>query len=298
MVFIFAWDVKGPELKSSIGKRLVEYKGDIFHFSLGALLSLYSLLFFQSASLSKSFVVILFFMGLMVLNEGQKFQRGSFFIKNLCFSICLFCFIQISTTILIGRISYWVFALSSLIYLGLEFVFLKYIYKKSTFFRDSLITSILCAVIFNGLYLTNLIPPLPLNLKFSGIFRKLERVQNEYHLYHRDCFLCDDDSEFFYKEGDRVYIFASVFSPGGFKDKAIFQWEKFDSGKFLVSDKIPVSVRGGRVEGYRGFTYKDRITPGQWRVRFLTDEGLEFGIKYFEVIESNEEDMSLSKIVK
>jgi hypothetical protein len=42
---------------------------------------------------------------------------------------------------------------------------------------------------------------------------------------------------------------------------------------FTHADKIPIKIAGGREGGYRAYTFKQRLDPGDWRVDVETEDG-------------------------
>ena len=53
--------------------------------------------------------------------------------------------------------------------------------------------------------------------------------------------------------------------------------------KWELIDEIGFEVAGGRDEGFRGYTYKNKMMEGEWRVDVVTQEGLVLGIVKFEI---------------
>jgi len=69
----------------------------------------------------------------------------------------------------------------------------------------------------------------------------------------------------------------------GQKDKSIFVMFDEKSGKYKSSDLIPMNIRGGRAEGFRGFVSKDNISIGRWRVTAETEDRRSIGFIKFAV---------------
>ncbi|MCK4893685.1 MAG: DUF2914 domain-containing protein, partial [Calditrichia bacterium] len=58
------------------------------------------------------------------------------------------------------------------------------------------------------------------------------------------------------------------------------------SGQWLTTDRLKYIVVGGRKAGYRGYTYKRHVVPGEWRVDVQTDDGQTLGRITFEIEKS------------
>ena len=46
-----------------------------------------------------------------------------------------------------------------------------------------------------------------------------------------------------------------------------------DGKPFTHADRIPLKISGGREGGYRAYTFKQRLDPGDWRVDVETEDG-------------------------
>ncbi len=80
-----------------------------------------------------------------------------------------------------------------------------------------------------------------------------------------------DEREFAYVPGDAVYCFAAIFAPAAFTERVWHYWQRRDdSGTWITTDRIAYTVVGGRDGGYRGYTFKRKLAPGQWRVEVRT----------------------------
>jgi hypothetical protein len=65
----------------------------------------------------------------------------------------------------------------------------------------------------------------------------------------------------------------------------IHEWQTYDRARgWTTSDRIALSVRGGRDGGYRTYTMKSGIRPGPWRVNVETSTGAILGRFRFNVL--------------
>lgn len=156
-------------------------------------------------------------------------------------------------------------------------------------------------LLLNLFYLTNLIPPVPLAMKFGGVYHNVYRDGDAYQLWYETPpwyrFWSRTSDPFHYREGEAVYCFAAVFAPTDFEQKVFHTWEYFEgaSGKWVQTDRIGYEVVGGRDGGFRGFTVKREIHPGEWRVRVEDERGLVLGRIVFDVIRVEDRDPLMSK---
>ena len=90
-----------------------------------------------------------------------------------------------------------------------------------------------------------------------------------------------------------VYVWSSIFAPTHLDTEVLHRWSRFDPaiGEWVTSTVIRFPISGGRDGGYRGYSKKENITPGAWRVDVETLRGQiigRFTFKVVEVIESPE----------
>lgn len=76
-----------------------------------------------------------------------------------------------------------------------------------------------------------------------------------------------------------VYCFTAVFAPVALDTTVFHHWyHRANSSKpFMHADRIPIKIAGGREGGYRAYTFKQRLDPGDWRVDVETEDGRVIG---------------------
>ena len=149
-------------------------------------------------------------------------------------------------------------------------------------------------IMYTNLYGLGLVPPVPLSLKYIGIYHKVEKVNGEYLLsYHRPSwkFWQNGAQTFLAKPNDSIIAFATVFSPVSIKDQIMLNWY-FDDPKqgWVKWDSIPLSISGGRAEGFRGYGVKKNYQVGDWKVIISTSDQREIGRISFTVEENTSPD--------
>lgn len=293
------WELKLPRFL----KFVAPYMDEAYHFCQGALLSAFSIFYFKSASGITSFLFILLITAFLILNELDMFKRLGPLVKSVLFHLNFFSFIIAIIPQLIGKMNMLTFFLSVIIFCGLIVLNFKLLCRlkdantiqiKNYYLKPGLAT----AVLFLGLYLLKIIPPIPLSLQFAGIYHQVERMDGNYILYHEKPwyrFWHEGDQIFMAREGDRVYFFTSIFAPRGFQDKIYLRFERMIKGTWRQSDKIPLTITGGREQGFRGFAFKENHGPGYWRAFVETSSGLEIGSINFEIIEDQKTDTRVWK---
>lgn len=299
-LFILILEYRGDdpkEFKSVWAERFYKYRDDVFHFLLGALLSAFTLFYFKSGSVANSFLFLVFMVSLLLLNEMELFQKKGIVIRTSLMMLCFISYLIYLVPIIIGKAGPLIFfsclVLAVLSSIGAFYLLTKYNQKKEENLKRLLIPQVLVAIIFLLLYSFKILPPVPLSLKYIGVFHEVTKGDGEYKTKEiRRWFILGKktSSTFKAREGDKVYLFTNIFSPGGFEGKVFIHW-LYDTGNgFQTSDRIPLSITGGRQEGFRGYAYKSNYTPGDWQVRVETQNGLEIGRINFEIVIDDETD--------
>src|SRR3989338_11274714 len=167
----------------------------------------------------------------------------------------------------------------SLLFISLFFwILLRVASRQYEENKESLRKSIFSIfIIVNILYFSNLIPPIPLALKEAGVYYSIEKMGESYKVVGEEKEWYESlpfSPEIVHPEaGASLYIFSSVFAPTDLDTRIIHEWQYFDDamGKWVSATKITFPIKGGRGEGYRGFSKKDNLFPGKWRVDVKTE---------------------------
>ena len=153
----------------------------------------------------------------------------------------------------------------------------------------SIVPAMIVAAVLLAAHALNFIPPVPLVKKEMLIAHSVQRRGSEYiamvespgwRRYWRS------SSPRFHWSGERVYCFTSVFVPSGISTTIRHRWLQYDEeeGEWRNAGVVPFTIAGGRETGYRGYTYKQRVTPGRWRVVAESESGAALGITDFLVV--------------
>ena len=307
LIFIFLWLDRIPEERRKFGF-FWKYYDFLLQFCYGGLLSGYSIFYFKSASslLVVLFAAILFI--LMVVNESKAFHSMKFPIRYVLASLCLCSFLVYLFPIVFHWMNWFSFMLSVTASLFAYLWFVDKSHKSMTWKdqpkRERGMWGAAVPILFAVLYIFKLIPPVPLSCTELGIYHNITKQNNEYELtYTRPWwrFWEHGDQTFLAREGDKVYVFTSVFAPSDLNHKIVIRWEKYNTqaGEWQTTDMIPMAIKGGRDEGYRGFAYKSTASEGKWRVRIETEEGRELRRLRFNIKpDSNPDEPIVPKIKK
>lgn len=268
---------------------------NIMQFGFGALLGASFIFYFRSATLSVSWPFLALLLTAMFANEFLKkhYDRLLFQVSFLYLSI--FVLLIYLVPVLIHRLGPIVFIASGLLSLLALWGFLNILKKFSKDeFGVNLKPVILSVVsifsIINVLYFTNLIPPIPLALKDAGIYHSVSRTASGgyavteekrgwFEYFHLS-------QKVYWIAGDSLYAYSAVFSPTDLDTNIVHEWQYKDSesGTWITSSRIPLKLTGGRSEGFRTYSVKSNLSPGQWRVNVSTPRGAVIGRINFRII--------------
>jgi len=280
----------------------------VLQFAFGGLFSGFFIFYSRSGSLIANWPFILILLTLLLGNEIFKERYQSLVFRTTIFFLALFSFSIFYVPVVLKTMGPFVFLLSGLISLILLFAFVFLLFlaapdlvNKS---KKTLKTSILAVyLLINLLYFTNLIPPVPLSIKDSGIFHNIVKTTEGYQVQYEDI----PWYSFFkqYKKinlipGEKIYAFSSVFSPTNLNTDIVHEWQYYDEAKssWVTKSRLDFSIVGGRDGGYRGYSYKTNIAPGKWRVNIETKRGQTIGRLKFKVENVEERPTLYTKIKK
>lgn len=271
----------------------------IIQFAFGGLFSGYFVFYSRSASLASSWLFIVLIATLLIGNELFKkrytrleFQISIFFIT--LFSFAIFYIPVLSKTI--GAVTFLVSGIVSLVAIRLfVFILSRFIPKKIEGSKKSLMVSILSIYfIFNFLYFTNIIPPIPLSLKDSGVFYLVERTPGVGYEVYSQSFRWNEfykkySDKVYVTDGDSIYFYDAVFAPTDLNTDIFHKWQYFDKNKkeWIESYSFKIPIVGGRDGGYRGYSFRSNLSEGKWRVDIVTARDQIIGRTNFEVVKTD-----------
>lgn len=288
----------GTLVLSGKAARFWEFHDLVVHFLFGSLLSVYTIFYYTSASALTGILFISLIAGLMCANEFPQFQRLGLPVRVILYAICVLSYFAFFYPILLGHVGwvpFWLGLLSS--------VFVFFLIGKSNFKgerspvleRQVLWPAVAIHIFFLAGYYLSLIPPVPVAVKKIGVYYEVEKSNGDYIGKHNRLwykFWQKGSQDFYARPGDKISVMASIFSPSKFQDKVFLRWYHDDPRTgWRLEDTIPLSILGGRDEGFRGFGTKQFYTVGDWRVIVETSDGREVGRISFEVHNDNSSDV-------
>ena len=280
-------------------ERFEEFFPLAIQFFFGGLSSAYVIYFSRSVSLSKTATFFIILLGLLLANEFLKKRISNKYLQFSVYFFISFTFFTFMIPVFVKDMGLEIFIISGLVSLGSTLVLLLLIYWTSPSTRAEIqlpkILGIIATIysFINLMYIFNLIPPVPLALDYGMVAHSISIKNHKYivsYEKHEDyVFWRDYSKRFHYTPEENVYVFSSVFAPTDFKRSIIHRWKWYNDSmeKWENVEDIGFEITGGRDEGFRGYTYKNNVKPGQWEVDVVTNEGLVLGVITFEIVMSD-----------
>ena len=246
-------------------------------FGFGGLFSGFVILYSHSAALATSWIFVVLLAILMLGNERFRHYYTQFAFQTSILFLALLTFLIFFLPVVTGRIGTEMFFASQLIAIGMTIAFVRAfalaapeVFRPAKWTLRKAIASIV--LLFNVLYFTNAIPPLPLSLKEAGVYHDVRRSGDVYRLeaeplqwYQR---YLNYNTTFHRTPGERVYVFTAVFAPTKISTTIEHHWQRYDesTGDWIEKNSVGFAIQGGRDGGYRGYTILDKAEAGAWRV--------------------------------
>jgi len=275
-----------------ITARWWSYNLEVLHFLYGGLLSASVVLYVRSSTAARSTTFLILLVGVMVLNELPRVRKAGYGLRLGLYGFCVLSFLNYFVPIVLGRMGTWVFMLALALAAALLWHLTMWLTQGDGDHRAGRLKLFAPAAgvlaLIGTLYVLRLIPPVPLSVQFQGIYHDIRREGGNYTLmYTRPDWMVwrRDSRPFARRDGDRVHFFTRIFAPAGFSHQVIVRWEVFDATTqaWMTTDRIALSITGGRAEGFRGVAVKSNFMAGLWRVTAETEDGRAIATLSFDV---------------
>ncbi len=268
-------------------------------FSFGALFSGFTVLFSRSGSIAGSWPFLLILAVILVGNEFFRERYKRFLFHIGVYFVAFFSYAIIVIPVLARDIGPGVFMASgaaSIFAMALFVVILAFVAPVIVRENRRRLAGMIGGIylVFTLLYFTNVIPPVPLVLKHLEIYHSIELTQSgTYRLEYEKApwyrFFDGVSPTIHRMTGKKIIAFSSVFAPTDINTRIVHHWLYYDEAAraWVERSAIGFTMRGGRDTGYRGYSEKEVITPGKWRVEVRTERGELLGRRTFDVVETS-----------
>ena len=274
--------------------RVHEYLPWAIQFLFGSLFSAYAIFYSQSASWSGTGLFFALLVALLIANEFLRDRLSNGPLLIALYTVVVFSFLTFALPVLTGVMNVWMFLLGAALTLLIVMWLVRLILQRrptappvrapSWWARPDVrlgLPGVLAVATLIGFYVMNWIPPVPLSMKFGGVYHAVTRQADTFHLsFERGAWyqLWKRSDDRFHGEGP-AFCFTAVFAPVDLKTTIYHRWyhRAPGSSRVTTTDRIGLAISGGRDGGYRGYTVKAKLAPGEWRVDVETDDGRVLG---------------------
>jgi hypothetical protein len=260
----------------------------LLQFLFGSLLSALFILYFRSASHLMAIVWTLIIAFLLVANEFLEDHYKRLTLNWALLGFCAILLFNFSVPFAIGSIHATWFYCSTLI----GALLIHWLHERSGQAGRIFFVWVIAGILSLA-YLFDAIPPVPLVKRDVQVGIRLENVDghislmSEPRLWWAPWTLIGNDVAV--PPGEKVYCVSSVFAPIGLKTRLFHRWQFKDAKRgWVTMSHIGFNLEGGRQQGFRGYTYKQNIQPGEWRVAVETENGRTVTVHYFSITAADE----------
>ncbi|MGV3625614.1 MAG: hypothetical protein ACO1OB_32685 [Archangium sp.] len=301
--FLIFWDhrihVRGSEPTGVLGK-IASYRLWVMHFFLGTLLNAFMVFYFRASSGVLAFIFIVILSAIIIINELPRFRAQGPIVRVMLLSFATTSFLAYLIPVIWGRLHSWQYVLAVILGASVTYalwpLFLNFTKDPNWTFKRAVMPGWIIQGFLLVAYLLHAVPPVPLGLKYIGVYTSVTSVKEgdghkHYELQYQPPekweFFRHSSSTFIAPTGTRAYVFVKIFAPTKFNDQVQFAWDYDDPVKGWTERGSPHSttLTGGNEEGFRTFAYSTMGKPGTYRVRVLTTDLREIGRKTFTYVE-------------
>lgn len=268
-------------------------------YSMGNLLSAFLILYSASGSIAQSWPFLVLVALAAIGNEALKLKRYRLLFQTTLFFLNLMLYVALLLPVLFGSINTLTFVVSMVVAVAVFALFRKALYMVA---KDSYEehrvgikrAGIVALTVMVALYVTNLIPPIPLALKDIDFYYEVNRVGDTYHVREeKDGFLARyfdfAGDELRLTAGGAAYVYTAVFAPAKINTDVVHRWEYYNTEKnsWVTKNTVHFPIVGGRSGGYRGYSFTTQPEPGVWRVSVETTSGKVIGRARLNIVQTD-----------
>lgn len=268
--------------------REVAFKGSKYlNFGLqwcfGCLFSALVIFYFISSSHFPAFVLT---GGLVVLLVGNEFLEKSYASLTLSWTFFTLTGVMLFNFVLphLVRSVHWIWFYAGV---GLALAALFGLRRLSTRRSGQIGPSLVAVGLLVVAHWLNWIPPVPLVKTDMAICRDLRKengafvaaIEKPWTVF----FWKHSETSVRQRPGEKIFCYTSIFLPKNIETTIYHQWAFRGQNGWENSTRVPVTIRGGRLDGFRVWSYKQTLPPGRWRVTAETGTGAVIGRAVFSV---------------
>lgn len=242
-------------------------------FFFGGLFSALFIFYFKSSSHFTAYFAALVLATLLVANEFLENHYGRFTLTWTLFGVCFMLLLNFAIPHVLGSLHWLLFYVSTLLgALGTHGL------RRIAAGRPGRIgPTWAAALILAAANFADIIPPVPLVQRNLVMGQNLEKAAGLYRLEVEAApwwvFWRSQAHDLHVSPGQRLYCMTSIFAPKGLHTTLYHRWLRRDPKKGWVTvSRIGFNLSGGRQGGFRGYTYKQSLAEGDWKIKVETED--------------------------
>lgn len=265
--------------------RMRPYYPMAIQFLLGSLFSAYAIFYSRSATLTGTAVFFILLVVLLIVNEFLRDRLSNLRLLVSLYALVCFAFVTFFLPVMTGSMNAAIFLIGAALSAGVTFRVVQLIYRGNSARpgRDAVgvMTPAFALIgLLVGFYFLNWIPPVPLSLKYGGIYHEVKKTGDRFELsFEKRWYQIWKRSDDTFPADEPIYCFTAVFAPVDLNTTIYHHWyyRTTSNRPFAHADRIPLKISGGRAGGYRAYSFKQRLDAGDWRVDVETEDGRVIG---------------------
>jgi len=268
----------------------------LLQFLFGSLFCALFILYFKSSSHIMAIVWSVGLAVLLVANEFFETHYKRFTLTWTLFGFCTILLLNFVVPYIVGSVyAFWFFA--SVIAAVLITHFIKRSISPNL---GHIIPTYIVALVITSAYVFDVIPPVPLVKRDIQVGTNLQKAEGKYMLEQNRApwwvFWRATSNTIYIQPGEGVYCISAIFAPAGLKTKLYHRWQHYDKKSgWVTTSHIGFDLSGGRNNGFRGYTVKQNVAYGDWRVAVETENERTIAIYTFDIQPAKGE---LNKVIK
>jgi hypothetical protein len=256
----------------------------VLQFLFGGLFSALFIFYFKSSSHFLAFIWAIALGAMLVANEFLEDSYRRFTLTWALFGLCAMLLLNFVVPHVVGGISALWFVLSTAAGAGLtHWLRLKTPGQPGRIEPVwGIATGLLAA------YWLDVIPPVPLVKRDIAVGHSLAQANGAYILRQEKSpwwmLWRETQGDIHIRPGERLYCVSAIFAPSGLNTRLYHRWQYHDQRQgWVTTSRIGFDLAGGRSGGYRGYTWKQNLAAGDWKVYVETENGHTIAVHHFEL---------------
>lgn len=274
--------------------RLRSFLPVLTQFAFGSLWSAFLVFYTRSGVFASSWPFFILLLAIFVTNEVLRSYHTRLIFTSVLLAFALLSYAIFMVPVFTHSIGREIFLYSGL---AAAAVFLLFIMALRLLGRDRwhsvhwpVLRGAVCVfAVVNALYFLEVLPPLPLAMQHSGVYRGVRHTGALYYATGEPqswTTWFGTPATVHVPSHGAVYFFSAVFAPIKLSTSVQHVWQHYDKtrGEWITVQRKSYRIFGGRKNGYRGYTRRADPEPGLWRVDVESIDGRLIGRQKFLVV--------------